>query len=76
MASGFLTDKYRRQSDLNISPKESDVDKYLNQRGEKILNVLQVVADEHQATLAEIALAWLIAFNGITALITNVITVA
>lgn len=37
LASGFLTGKYRRQSNLNSSLRKSDIDKYLNQRGEKIL---------------------------------------
>ncbi|HGJ5855501.1 aldo/keto reductase [Arsenophonus nasoniae] len=76
LASGFLTGKYRRQSDLNSSARKSDIDKYLNQRGEKILNALQVVADDQQATLAEVALAWLMAFNGITAPIASATTVA
>ncbi len=76
LASGFLTGKYRRQSDLNNSPRKNDIDKYLNQRGEKILKALQVVADDHQATLAEVALAWLMAFNGITAPIASATTIA
>lgn len=76
LASGFLTGKYRCQSDLNSSLRKSDIDKYLNQRGERILKALQVVADAHQATLAEVALAWLMAFNGITAPIASATTVA
>lgn len=33
---------------------------------------MQVVADEHQARLAEVAPAWLMAFDGITASIASV----
>ncbi|QLK88352.1 aldo/keto reductase [Arsenophonus endosymbiont of Aphis craccivora] len=76
LASGFLTGKYRRQRDLNNSLRKSDINKYLNQRGERILKALQVVSDAHQATLAEVALAWLMAFNGITAPIASATTVA
>lgn len=35
LVSGFLTGKYRCQSDLNSSARESDIDEYLNQRDEK-----------------------------------------
>lgn len=67
LASGFLTGKYRRQADLGKSPRGGGVAGYLNERGLRVLAALDTVAAEHQATPAEIALAWLIAREGVTA---------
>ncbi|MBD7941098.1 aldo/keto reductase [Brevundimonas guildfordensis] len=67
LASGFLTGKYRSQADLGKSPRGGGVAGYLNERGLRVLAALDAVAAEHQATPAEIALAWLIAREGVTA---------
>lgn len=67
LASGFLTGKYRSQDDLTKSPRGQAVKKYLNDRGFRILQALDQVAEKHQATPAQIALAWLIARPSITA---------
>lgn len=39
LASGFLTGKYRMESDLNKSPRGKGVQKYLNERGLHILEL-------------------------------------
>src|SRR5690606_13839845 len=60
LASGFLSGKYRNENDLNKSVRGHGVKKYLNERGFKILNALDKVAETHGASPARIALAWLI----------------
>jgi len=67
LASGFLSGKYRSKSDLNNSARGSAVEKYLNERGFRILKALDAVAQAHGAKPAEVALAWLIAREGVTA---------
>lgn len=67
LASGFLSGKYRSHDDLGKSVRGPSVSKYLNDRGLHILDALDTVAAAHQATPAEVALAWLIARKGVTA---------
>lgn len=67
LASGFLSGKYRRQSDLGKSPRGPGVKKYMNERGNRILAALDGVSQALNATPAEVALAWIIAQDGITA---------
>ena len=67
LASGFLTGKYRSESDLGKSPRGAGVKKYLNERGFRILAALDQVAKAHSSTPGNVALAWLIARPGITA---------
>jgi len=67
LASGFLTGKYRGQDDLAKSPRGQTVKKYLNDRGFRILQALDQVAEKHKATQAQVALAWLMARPSITA---------
>lgn len=67
LASGFLSGKYRKESDLDKSPRGAGVKKYLNERGAKILTALDDVANNQQATQAQIAIAWLLHKPYITA---------
>ena len=67
LASGFLSGKYRTQADLAKRARADGVKKYMNDRGFRILAVLDAVAKGHSATPAEVALAWLIARKGVTA---------
>ncbi|MCD9031909.1 aldo/keto reductase [Luteimonas sp. Y-2-2-4F] len=69
LASGFLSGKYRRPEDAAKSSARGAgvVEKYLNPRGERILEALDGVAAAHRATPAQVALAWLIARPGVTA---------
>lgn len=67
LASGFLTGKYRDTGDLAKSPRGGGVGAYLDRRGMDILAALDAVADGHAATPAEVALAWLMAREGVTA---------
>ncbi len=74
LASGFLSGKYRSKEDLAKSARGSAVEKYLNERGFRILAALDAVARAHCATTAEVALAWLIAREGVTAPIASATT--
>lgn len=67
LASGFLSGKYRSRDDLGQSQRGDRVAKYLDARGEKILAALDEVAAGVGAKPAEVALAWLIARQGVTA---------
>ena len=67
LASGFLTGKYRSAADFGKSPRGQAMQKYLDERGLRILNTLDAVASAHGARPAEIALAWLMRQPGVTA---------
>ncbi|QHV94108.1 aldo/keto reductase [Spirosoma endbachense] len=75
LASGFLTGKYRSETDLSKSPRGQGVKKYLNNRGFAILKALDEVAEQYNATPAEVSLAWLMARPGITAPIASATSV-
>ncbi|RWR31288.1 aldo/keto reductase [Sinirhodobacter populi] len=76
LASGFLSGKYRSRDDLGKSKRGGGIAKYLTPRGEAILTALDQVADAHSVKQAEVALAWLIAREGVTAPIASATSVA
>ena len=67
LASGFLTGKYRTQADLEKSARGKFVQKYMNDRGRRIVAALEQVAMEKGSTAARVAIAWLMARPSITA---------
>ena len=75
LASGFLSGKYRSTADLKGRARAGGVEKYLNERGFRILGALDAIAKAHGAKPAEVALAWLIAREGVTAPIASATTV-
>jgi aryl-alcohol dehydrogenase-like predicted oxidoreductase len=76
LASGFLSGKYRSKADLGKSQRGGGIEKYLTPRGDAILKALDSAAARHEAKPAEIALAWLIARQGVTAPIASATSVA
>jgi len=60
LASGFLTGKYRSRGDLAKNERGGEAAKYVNRRGHKVLSVLDRVAASHEASVATVALAWLL----------------
>jgi aryl-alcohol dehydrogenase-like predicted oxidoreductase len=77
LAAGFLTGKYRSLADADRNPARGGrVKGYLNERGLRILKALDEVAARHNATPAQIALAWLMAQPAITAPIASATSVA
>ena len=76
LASGFLSGKYRTAADASKSVRGSGiVEKYLNERGLRILTALDDVGRRHNASAASVALAWQIARPSITAPIASATTV-
>jgi aryl-alcohol dehydrogenase-like predicted oxidoreductase len=68
LAGGFLTGKYRRGAAVPDSARASVVQqRYFNERGWAIIDALESIAQQHNAQIAQIALAWLLARPGITA---------
>ena len=67
LASGFLSGKYRTPADLSKSARGAGVAKYLDARGLRILAALDDVGARHSAPPAEVALAWLMQREGVTA---------
>jgi aryl-alcohol dehydrogenase-like predicted oxidoreductase len=75
LASGFLSGKYRSEADFGKSPRGARMDRYLNDRGYRILEALDQVAADHHAKPAEVALAWVGAQPGVTAPIASATSV-
>lgn len=67
LASGFLTGKYRTEADLAGKARGAGAGKYLDAKGLGILAALDAAARKHNATQAQVALAWLLAQPGIAA---------
>lgn len=77
LASGFLTGKYRSADDLGKSARGGGIgEKYLNERGRRILAALDKVAAAHRTAPAIVALAWLIQRPAVTAPIASATSVA
>jgi aryl-alcohol dehydrogenase-like predicted oxidoreductase len=76
LASGFLTGKYRAASDAGKSLRgQGIIDKYLNERGHRILAALDEVAGQYSTNPASVALAWLLAQPAIAAPIASATSV-
>jgi aryl-alcohol dehydrogenase-like predicted oxidoreductase len=75
LARGFLTGKYRSEADLGKSPRGSGIKRYLDERGFRLLAALDDIAAQHDATPAQIALAWLMARPSVTAPIASATSV-
>lgn len=58
LASGFLSGKYRSLEDIEGSSRKDMVKGYINDRGIAILNQCDAIAKQHNATIAEVAIAW------------------
>ncbi|MDZ4724360.1 MAG: aldo/keto reductase [candidate division Zixibacteria bacterium] len=67
LASGFLSGKYRGRDDLIKSARSYRVEKYLNERGFRILEAVDKVSKETHTVHACVAIAWLLAHPSITA---------
>jgi aryl-alcohol dehydrogenase-like predicted oxidoreductase len=76
LANGFLTGKYRNQSDLDKSPRGLRNIAYLEGRGQRVLDELDALAAETGTAMATISLAWLMAQPAVTAPIASATSVA
>lgn len=75
LAAGFLTGKYKTAADLEKSARGKFVQKYMNERGLRIVAALEHIAGELGSTSARVALAWLMARPSITAPIASATTI-
>jgi aryl-alcohol dehydrogenase-like predicted oxidoreductase len=75
LASGFLTGKYRTSDDFAQSVRGGRMADVLAGPGKPVLAAMDAVAEQTGATLAQIALAWLIAQPGVTAPIASATSV-
>ena len=67
LESGFLSGKYKTAEDLKDAKRGGALKDHFNERGVRILAVLDGVAQRNEATAAQVSLAWLLAQPGITA---------
>uniref|UniRef100_A0AAU3GTI8 Aldo/keto reductase n=1 Tax=Streptomyces sp. NBC_01401 TaxID=2903854 RepID=A0AAU3GTI8_9ACTN len=75
LAAGFLTGKYRPGATVE-SPRAEGAGKHLEtERGRKVLAALDRIAQEHDAEIATVALAWLLSRRTVVAPIASARTV-
>ncbi len=60
LASGFLAGKYRTKADLTGNRRGDEASRYLGRRGLRVLSALDAVAADLDASVASVALAWLL----------------
>lgn len=76
LASGFLSGKYRSGQDLPSSPRAKRIqERYMNEHGFRILEELDRIAAARHVTVAQVALAWIMARPGITSAIASATSV-
>ena len=75
LAKGFLTGKYLPGASVQ-SARAAAANAYLDERGTRLLGVLDDIAAAHQTTVAASALAWLVAQPTVCAAIASARTVA
>jgi aryl-alcohol dehydrogenase-like predicted oxidoreductase len=66
LARGFLTGKYRAGSRVE-SPRAAGAEQYAGTRGDRVLDAVESIATAHAATMAAVALAWVLAQPTVTA---------
>jgi aryl-alcohol dehydrogenase-like predicted oxidoreductase len=66
LASGFLTGKYRRGSEVD-SVRSGSVARYFDERGYRVLDALDAVAAGHGVSVSAVALRWLAQQPGVLA---------
>lgn len=67
LESGFLTGKYKTADQIAGTKREAMLKGRFDERGVRILAVLDAVAQRNEATSAQTSLAWLLAQPGVTA---------
>lgn len=75
LESGFLTGKYKSVADLEGTARGGGLKDKFDERGVRILAVLDAVAQRNEATSAQVALAWLLKQPGVAAPIVSATSV-
>lgn len=74
LASGYLTGKYRKPADFARYPRGERLKHYHDGRGPALLAVMDQIAKDCEATVAQVALAWLLDQPGVAAPIASATT--
>jgi aryl-alcohol dehydrogenase-like predicted oxidoreductase len=72
LAGGFLTGKYKKGEQMPQNSRGYGNDRmrpYVNEKGFAIIDALTQISQEHNCTIAQIALAWLLANPTVTSVI-------
>jgi len=69
LAGGFLSGKYTRDAEADGRRKNFDFPPVNKERGFDIVDTLREVADSHDVSVPQIALAWLLHKEGVTSVI-------
>ena len=69
LAGGFLSGKYTRDGEASGRRVNFDFPPINKERGYDIVDELKKIADEHNASVAQIAIAWLLRRKGVTSVI-------
>ena len=75
LAAGFLTGKYRSADDVAGSARSHRVSSWMTAENLRILDALDVIAKVKGASIAQVALAWLMAQPSVTAPIASATSV-
>lgn len=75
LAKGFLTGKYRPGATVD-SARAKGAEVYLDERGIRVLDALDAIAETHGVPVAAVSLAWLLTRPGVTAPLASGRTVA
>ena len=76
LASGYLSGKYRDAADKTKSVRGGGMDQYMQGKGPAVLAAMDAISAKTGASLAQIALAWLLAKPGVAAPIASATNVA
>ncbi|MBP8000125.1 MAG: aldo/keto reductase [Chloroflexi bacterium] len=76
LAGGFLTGKYRRDTPLPESQRAQGVQRrYMNEQGFTAVDNLETIGQAHEATIAQMAIAWVLANPAVTSAIIGANTI-
>jgi aryl-alcohol dehydrogenase-like predicted oxidoreductase len=77
LAAGFLTGKYRRDTPMPDSARADGVRRrYMNEQGFTAVDKLEEIARSHNATIAQTAIAWVLANTAVTSAIIGANSIA
>jgi aryl-alcohol dehydrogenase-like predicted oxidoreductase len=75
LAAGFLTGKYRSEADYGKSLRGKGAQRYLNERGIRILKALDEISARYKCELSTVAVAWLLKRPSVTSPIASATSV-
>ena len=77
LAGGFLTGKYRRDTDMPDSARADGVrNRYMNEQGFAAVDKLEEIGEAHEATIAQVAIAWVLANTAVSSAIIGANSIA